>query len=204
MRWLTFAIGGMLMLSACGPSTAASANPTAAPKPAQAAGTTAERPAAPATQPSQPAAAATAPSRAASATIDGIRVTVDGQAVDLPGDVQVSSQRAAGTAILNIGKNPRPSALVGGNGVLLEMQTAPGKDVLQDGFSAADIAVVTFTVWKGVDFSYISTGAIPGQPIKSLALSLASGKLAGSFESDLNGTLGKKHARVEFGVAMPK
>ncbi len=186
MRWLTFAIGVILVVSGCASSAPASTN------------------AAPPAKPAKEGAVSKPPDAPAPSTVDGIRVTVDGQTFDIPGEIKVSREKGVGTSILRIGKNPSPSALVGGNGVLLEISAAPGKDELKEGFSAADVAVVTFTVWKGVEFSYISTGAIPGQPMKGLAISQKGGKLSGSFEDNLNGTLGKLRARVEFGVALPK
>ncbi|MDO8673738.1 MAG: hypothetical protein Q7O66_20190 [Dehalococcoidia bacterium] len=114
-------------------------------------------------------------------------MTVDGKPLDISGDLKVVRESASGNRLLYVGRNANPSALAGENGVLLQLQTAPGKD----GFSTNDVAVVTLTVWKGVDFYYVSVGAIPCQPVKGLALSEASGKLSGSFEADLNGTLGK-------------
>ncbi len=179
MRWLTLAIACVLTISGCTPSTPAPAG------------------AAPAAKPSQ---AATASDHPASPTVDGIRLVVDGQTVDVPGEVQVSRQAGTGGSVLYVGKNPRPSALVGGNGVLLELQVPSGKD----GSSASDVGAVTFTVWKGVEFWYISTGAMPGQPVRNLILSQASGRLVGSFEADLSGTPGKIRARIDFGVPLPR
>ncbi|MBI2863706.1 MAG: hypothetical protein HYX94_04000 [Chloroflexi bacterium] len=177
MRWLTLVIVGVLVLAGCSSSNSSTMNTTATQKPAQGA------------------------SGGQAPAVDGIRVMVDGKAFDITtGDVKVTRERASGTSLLHIGRNASPSALTGGNGVLLQLQTSPGKE----GFSTNDVAVVTFTVWKGVEFSYVSMGAIPGQPVKGLVLSDSAGKLSGSFEADLNGTLGKVKGRVEFGVALPK
>ncbi|MBI2954969.1 MAG: hypothetical protein HYY30_11685 [Chloroflexi bacterium] len=202
MRWLTLLLVGVMAVSGCAASTSTSTSaPTSASTSAPASKSTNVEPPA---KPANEAAVSSASDRPAPSIVEGIRVTVDGQTLDIPGDVKVSRERGSGVEILYIGRNPRPSALVGGNGVLLEISPTSQKDGFQEGMSASDVAVVTFTVWKGVEFSYVSTGAISGQPLKGLVISQKSGKLSGSFEADLNGTLGKLRARVDFGVVLPK
>lgn len=136
--------------------------------------------------------------------VDGICVTVDGQTIDIPGDVQVTRYSAGTVGALNLAKNRRPSAVAGGNGVVLELQTAPGDDGIQESFAAGDFTVATIAVWKGNEFGYLSMGSQSGGPIEGLVLSPTDGKLVGSFEAELSGRTGKMRARADFSVALPK
>jgi hypothetical protein len=136
---------------------------------------------------------------------DGICVIADGLLIAIPGQVDVTRYANGPATSLRLAKNQRPSIFAGGNGIVFELQTAPGIPGNQDSFSTADVASATISVWKGSEFGHLYLSAQPGQPLPGLTLTPTDGKIVGSFEAQLSGLNDKvMPARATFHIPLPQ
>ncbi|MBI2305651.1 MAG: hypothetical protein HYU86_13005 [Chloroflexi bacterium] len=144
------------------------------------------------------------PTSPPSSSAPGVFLKLDGKPIALEGESKSSAMKGSGvtTIFIDGGKNAGGSSRAG-YGVRLELQSRPGGD-LKEGFTAKDVAVATFTVYKDYDFWYLSSGAIPDQPIPKLTLTSTTGRLKGSYESNISGTAGKYQGAIEFDLPFPK
>lgn len=139
----------------------------------------------------------------------GVRLTLDGMAIALDGEATSRFQKAElggktyYTCSVEAGKNARNNTR-SGYAVVLELQTGPGSGEPKGSLSASDVQTATFSVYKDESSSYMSTAAMPSQPIRDLRLDQAAGRLEGSYTNDISGIAGKFKASVEFDVPFPK